>query len=158
MVPIIYTDTDQIRSVLGISRKDLSDEQLVSRNLEKELQLDLSSWVPNHALIYSSANSGAATDIQQNMADSITLYSTYYCAKLVLTTLQMGLKKSISDGKNALNRFDTVDWDKLYDRMSERVTFYRQYVTANNQTISSVAPVSRVMFSIVGSSRDPVTG
>lgn len=158
MIPIVYTDTDQIRSVLGISRKDLSDEQLISRNLEKELQLDLSSWVPNHATIYSQAYSGVATDIQQNMSDSITLYSTYYCAKLVLTTLQMGLKKSISDGKNALNRFDAVDWDKLYDRMSERVTFYRQYVVQNNTTVATTAPVSRIMFSISGSSRDPVTG
>lgn len=155
MLPLSYTDTDAIRAALGVTEKDVSDAQLAGRSLEKELNLDLMSWVSNHETIAETADFGTAANLA--LFDAISLYSTYFCAKIVLTSLQLAALQSVSDGKNAMSRFAPIDWDKLYDRISERVAFYRTFILENNLALTTTT-TKLTQFSIVGSAYDPVTG
>jgi len=156
MLSILGTDTDRVRSVLGISEKDMSDERLTVRDLEKELNFDLTSWVTNLQTLLDNVNSGTATAIESSIVDAIGLYSTYFCARLVVPSLQMGALHSVSDGKNTMDRFATVNWDQLYDRMSERTAFYKKFISDNNVSVS----ITQVFkpFSLASAAYDPVRG
>ena len=158
MATILYAELDGIRSVLGVSSKEMSDEQLSTRMLEQELRLDLANWVGNHVTLADAVNSGIATTTEIDTFDALGLYSTYFCAKLIVTSLQLAAIQSVSDGKNAMNRFTTIDYEQLYSRLSERVSFYKKFVTDNNSVTTTAATVAFKPFSIVGSSYDPVTG
>lgn len=156
MLPILnFSTTDSVRAVLGISEKDMSDLQLTDRNLELELRLDLSSWVSNAASLAEAVNAGTATQAELDILDSVGLYATYFCAKLVIPSLQMGAAHSISDGKNSMDRFASINWDQLYDRITERAAFYKKLVLNLNTPTTAAAYKP---FSLVASSYDPVTG
>jgi hypothetical protein len=155
MLPVGFTDTDKIRSVLGLSEKDSPDSRLVVRDLEKELNLDLSSWISGIQTIVDSVSYGSTIPAELNIVDAIGLYSTYFCAKLVIPSLQMSAIQSISDGKNSMDRFSSINWDSLYNQLSERVAFYKKLAMDNN---SSVAVVAYPRFSLAGSERDSVVG
>lgn len=147
MLPILYTDTDAIRAVLGITEEDLEDAQLIARNLDKELNIDLLSWLPTVEDLVS-----IGTDLQ---VDSIKLYSNYYCAALVAQSLRLAATQQTSDGQNSLDRYSVIDWKEIIQEMRERASFYRSYlITSLAETvISTFKP-----FASVGLATDPVTG
>lgn len=157
MLPILYTDTDFLRSLLGVSVKDLPDARLAARNLEKELTMDLNSWVSNHATLSDAINMGTATVEETAAFDAITMYSAYFCAKLVIPSLQLGASQAVGDGKNTLERFSTMDWEKLTEQIGERVAFYKKVALANI-TLEVSTTATFKPFTLVGSAYDPVTG
>ena len=150
MIEISMTNTDKIRAVLGLSIKEMPDKQLSVRDLALELDMDLTSWIPN-----LSAIENGSTDNEMKLLDAIGLYATYFCAKLVIPSLQMASLQKVSDGKNSADRFSPVDWDKLYDRTAERAAFYKKFILDNNAEKSTFTFKA---FSAVGSAYDPVTG
>ena len=154
MQSIIYTDTDRIRSVLGVDDKDIKDNQVTDRDLEKELRLDLLSWVSNHAALYTTGTTGTPTEPQKSVADALTLYSTYFCAILVVKSLQLAAPQAIADGKNSLSRFAAMDWQGMSAHLKERAAFYKTFIqdaTATNAVTVYTA------FAGVGLAVDPVT-
>jgi hypothetical protein len=155
MLAILYTDTNQIRSVLGVELEDLSDTTITDRNLEKELRLDLLSWSPTHAALHAAGATVGATELAQSIADAITLYSTYFCSVLVVKSLQLAAPQSISDGKNTMSRFSTIDWQALTGHLKERLAFYKVFVQ-DSTSATPTAPVYN-LFSGLGLSTDPVT-
>lgn len=147
MVEIGYTNSEILRSVLGITEEDLDDAQLLARGLDKELNIDLMSWLPTAGdLIYIGT---------PEQIDSIGLYANYFCAYLASQSLRMAATQKITDGANALDRFANVDWDAMQAQLKERSTFYKKFLLDSIGTIASTG-VKR--FSIVGSGYDPVTG
>lgn len=151
---ILYTDTDRIRSILGVSDQDIKDDQITARGLSKELRLDLLSWAPAHEALYYAGSLGSATDMEQSLADSLTLYSTYFCTVLVVKSLQLSAPQSISDGKNSMNRFATMDWQGLTLHLKERLAFYKVFI----QDAASATPVVPVYnpFAGIALATDPV--
>lgn len=154
MTPISYTDTDRIRSVLGIDEEDVSDDQIANRDLEKELRLDLLTWVSTHATVYDAGQVSNATETEQSAADALVLYCTYFCAVLVAKSLQLSAPQQISDGKNAMSRFATIDWPGIMDHLWERREFYKAALQGalSTTTVRTYSP-----FSGVGLGTDPVT-
>jgi hypothetical protein len=145
MLPILYTDTDQVRAVIGITDKDMSDTQITVRAPDKELTFDLLSWCPNYATISSTPPFG----------DALQLFSTYFIARLLVNSLQLGAMKAIGDGENTMERFSPADWDKIYSKLDERVEFYKRYILTNNPTYATV-PVTPAYFQAAGLAIDPV--
>lgn len=154
MRQIIYTDTDRVRSALGVDSKDLSDKQITDRDIEKELRLDLLSWIPTHGALYDEGQSDTATEVQVSIADALTLYSTYYCAVQVSRSMQLATPQKISDGKNALDRFANIDWKALQAYLSERMATYKAFLIDNTTTPTN--PVVPNFFTGVGLATDPV--
>jgi hypothetical protein len=155
VLTVLYTNTDKIRSALGLDDKDISDKQLTDRDLDKELRLDLTSWLPTHATLYTTGTSTEATDTQQLIADALVLYSTYYCSLLSARAMRLAAMQSHSDGKNTLERFATVDWQKIEMDLRERAAFYRDQLLA--LAAQSVTQVEIKFFEGVGLAVDPVT-
>jgi len=155
MQTILYTDTDRIRSVLGVDDQDLSDTKITDRDLVKELRLDLLSWTPTHAALHAAGILNTATETEQSIADAITLFSTYFCAVLVIKSIQLSAPQAISDGKNSMSRFAVIDWQALTLYLKERMAFYKVFV----QDSASAAPVTVTynLFAGVGMSTDPIT-
>jgi hypothetical protein len=154
MQSILYTDTDKLRSMLGVSDKDISDSQITDRGLDKELQFDLLSWVPTHSVKYRDGRLPNSTPEQKALADAISLYSTYFCSSLMVKSLQLATPQSISDGKNALSRFTSMDWNGVYAHLTERAAFYKTFV---QETLTATASsVVYKPFSGVSLSVDPV--
>ena len=159
MLPISYTTSDAIRSLLGLDEDDLSDEQITARNLEKELNMDIASWCSNHVTLADLVNTGLATQVEVDLVDALGLYSAYFCAKLVIPAMQLGASQKIADGKNSYDRFTTVDFQKIYEQMSERAAFYKTFIVNNNVALVVTTLASTYKpFSLVAPSYDPVTG
>ncbi len=155
MKTILYTDTDQIRSVFGLDLRDLPDATITDRNLEKELSLNLAGWLSSHSDLYTVGVSSGATDTEKNTADAIALYSTYFCCDLLVNTVKLAAPQSVSDGKNSMSRFTPSDWRNIEEKIQERVASYKKLV----QELISASTSSQgyTMFSGAGLSIDPVT-
>ena len=153
MQALLYTDTDRIRAVLGVDEKDLSDEQITARDLEKELRIELLSWVSNYAALMVTGLGTAATEVQVSIADALSLYCTYYCSIRAIKTLQMAAPQRVSDGQNALDRFATIDWQGLTLDLKELAATYKKYVQDN--TLTSTPKIYSALTG-VGLQTDPV--
>lgn len=147
MLPIWYTTTDQIRSALGLTPEDVADEQIISRGLDKELGIDLTSWLPTHATVY--ANGG-------DTSNALQMYCMYYCCGMMIPALKLATPKDISDGKNSVSRFDPVDFDKIQAQMQDRQLYYKRFLLDALSAGSSPA-VHVSLFKAVGLATDPVT-
>lgn len=151
MQTILYTDTNQIRSMLGLSEKDMSDAQITSRAIEKELSIDLASWVPTHLSVMTTAG---------DLADSLQLYCTYFCAVLTVSGVKLAAPQAISDGKNSVSRFNLIDFDRLKVELQERQAFYKRFVINGVAALAatSATPATRSpLFSVANLASDPVT-
>jgi hypothetical protein len=153
MQTIAHTNTDKVRSVLGVDAKDVTDLQITDRDIEKELLLDLLSWVPTHATLYTTGTTSYANSTDKSIADAIGLYCTYFCSILMLKSLQLATPQTVSDGKNSMNRFATMDWSGLASHLKERAAFYKLFV----QDSTYVMPVVQTYnpFAGVGLINDP---
>lgn len=156
MQTIGYTDTDQIRSVLGTTDKEVSDADLTVRNLELELYFSFTGWLDDHSDLYTGGTESGATPEEIAVANAIMLYSTYFCAIAVVPALQLLARQSITDGKNALERFTPVNWQELLNRLQERLQFYRSLLETLTG-LSSPGIVAPAQLTGVGLSVDPVT-
>lgn len=105
MQNILYTTTDQVRTALLVSPSDLSDEQLVDRNLDFELVLDLDEWLPTHATIWQEGNDDARTGAQFKRSRLLAMYCQYRSAAWVMESWALGFAEEVTDGKNKMQRF-----------------------------------------------------
>ena len=154
MQTLLYTDTDKIRSVLGVDVKDVNDARITDRDPEKELRMDLLSWIPTHAALYAAGIANGASETQISISDALGLYSTYFCGKLVAKSLQLAAPQAISDGKNSLSRFNTIDWQGLNNFLSERAAFYKSLL--QELVVTTSTTVDYIAFAGVGLAVDPV--
>lgn len=149
---IVYTTDEKVRSVLGIDAKDYDQAQISNRELARELSVDLISWIPDHATLYSASYGTASPEV----ADCLILYSTYFCAVSMVPTLRLGSTQMISDGKNTMNRFSTMDWDRLEAQLTSKLSKYREVLTdlIGSPTVTGITDYARL--STVGLATDPV--
>lgn len=157
MIPILYTDSEGVRSVIGVDDRDIPDEMLSSRKLDVELLLDLSRWLPNHASVYSYLDAPSPTDAQVIQARILQVYSQYYCALLVSrSTLPLAAAQQVGDGKNALSRFTPFNLQALQDQLAAKVAELKQQLTEAVTPEVTAAPFTQ--FVGVGQDYDPVIG
>jgi uncharacterized membrane protein (UPF0182 family) len=150
-----YTDSDKLRSVLGVSVEELEDAIIAYRDLEKEINVSLHDWLPNHATIYGAGNGIGATADQVYQADLLVLYCTYYAGFLVLTSPLTAIQK-ISDGKNLTERFSSTDPKAMQGALLLRAQNYQGLLlAAQGQTTTNSLMLTQ--FSGAGLADDPVT-
>jgi hypothetical protein len=107
-----YTNTDEIRAIIGVTPNEVKDTALGNMMLEKRLLSDLYSWLPTHAAVYDAGAASGATDAEENAQRNLQIYSAYFCASHV-DFFQLSIPASIGDGKNILKRFEGIDFDEL---------------------------------------------
>ncbi len=154
MQAIAYTDTDQIRSVLGVDAKDMPDAQIMARALDKELKLELTRWLPSHSTLFTAGTIGTPGEAEVAIADALQLYSTYFCAVLVIPSTQLAAPQAVSDGKNSMTRFAVNDWGRMKLELQEKQAYYKDMLV--ELSASTVSSVGISLFSGVGLAVDPV--
>lgn len=154
-VTVLYTNSDAIRAVAGVDDHDVSDATLTARKLDLELSADLRVWLPTHATVYSEGTAPGATASEQDQANLLILYATYFCAAQVVENAPLSMLQSVGDGKNTQSRFSKADLTALRERLREKADQFRQALI--DLVPGGVGATSLTLFSGVGLGVDPVT-
>lgn len=154
MTTILYTSTDQVRSVMGCTVEDIDDATITDRDPATELLTDLYMWLPTHATIASEGSAPTPSALQSHKYNLLKLYSEYYVAALVLEGVLLVVAAKITDGKNAMSRFESKqELVKMRDFAYDKAMKFKAALLEHAGTV--VAPI--LMFKGVGDSYDPVT-
>ena len=141
-----YTDTDRIRAALGVDSVDVSDDVLVSMQLDLELDLDLKSWAPDHATY-----TGDSLKILQ-------IYAAAFCAFSAINGRELLYPFLFKDGKAETRRFD-LDLQKVKDSLAARAAKWKAaLVAAEGITLTATTEKATYIFGSATPDFDPVTG
>lgn len=77
---ILYTTSEAVTAALGLTDRDLKEQQFIDADLETELRAELYAWAPDHAMIAGYPDLAAPTAPQLHQADLLALASKYFCA------------------------------------------------------------------------------
>jgi hypothetical protein len=148
-----YTDTNAIRASIGVDSADCEDSLIIDSNLELELEVDLEEWLPTHATIFSTGNGSGATLSQKLQKNYLLLYAQWFCAYELVCRF-LAIPQIVSDGKNQINRFATIDLNQVKTLAGERKSKYRQKLDAavNSSSVSQLT-----LMRISTPNYDPVT-
>ena len=106
------TDAQAVLGCVGLSIADVSEERLVTSNLEDDLTLRLMRKLPNYEVLVTAGDDPAATTEQKLIAKAIRNVAKWIGAALVVKRW-LYFKQLMSDGKTRHDRFDRMDLTKL---------------------------------------------
>ena len=106
-----YTSYDEVRFPLGVTRKELKDEELALPIFETQLLLALDDVSPEIATLYDTIQAidplvTPLTTAQTRFLSACSLYSTYVVADTAGASMPMYSLARITDGKAEQERFD----------------------------------------------------
>ena len=156
MIKVLYTDSDRVLGVLGLTSEDISDEFFAARDLPRTLSVALYPWLPNHATYFvPDTNTGTATADAVFNSDCLVLYCTNFCAAKVARAILAIMVKE-TDGENEYNRLPNADLRKLAEDADSLAGYYRETLLSAIKSTLAATVVSQS--TIVTPSYDPVTG
>lgn len=144
-----YTNTDEIRAVIGVTDNEVSDDQLLDMLLEKRLLSELHNWLPAHAALFDTGAASGATADAENDKRNLEIYSAYYCASHI-NFFQLAIPNSAGDGKNAFKRFEGVDFDELSAKLRGEAEKFKDAILEEETGVPA-------LFGISSPDYDPVT-
>lgn len=149
-----YTTNNAVRGALGLTARELPDEQIDNMGLGTRLEMDLAAWVPATVSVSAFAlhtSSGLE-------GKSFALYCTAFCAYEVCKRLPLLASLRVSDGKNEMER-QPVDYLVLEEALRVDMRASRRYLETYFASLSSTTVSTTVFNPFVGvsSSFDPVT-
>ena len=152
------TDTDKVRSTLGISDNDLSDSEMDYRTIELELKLKLNrDGVDYSTIITEGVSSTNPTVEEEAQYDNLAMYALYFCTVLIVPRLKLAATQKVGDGDNTLERFLNPKFDDMEAKYNSKASFYKTQLSdlINNTTTTTVgvSPLSGAP-----PTYDPVTG
>ena len=152
-----FTDSERVRGVMGFTERDLSDDQILSMQLNIELSVELYKWFPTSATSYDTwYNGGSPTAEDQNNINLLLSYCTYQAAYLVSLGLEMIAQRSVTDSKMTMSRYSNVDLPAIRDRMQGRADSAKATLASSlSLTLDESVPT---LFSSTQPGFDPVVG
>lgn len=102
-----YTNSDAVRSSLGMDAGDCPDRNFEDSNMDMQLEADLNTWVPTHATIDSEGVQTGASAAQIAKRNYLILYSQFFCAYQIAKR-PMQFIRLHGDGKSQMARFETA--------------------------------------------------
>lgn len=155
-----YTTYDDVRAVLGVSAKDLSDETLSLAWYSDVLDEELDKVSSTLAQAFSTASSETTPSVaQQRLMRSVRIFASVAVANSATAALRMFAPQQVTDGKAAMTRFsDPVK--ELAKEIATKLQSARDAVAAALVAVetTSLTSTPRVWFSVVSPTSDPVTG
>lgn len=142
------TDTDKIRSTLGISNNDLSDDEMDYRTIELELKLNLNRSEVDYVTIITEGESSAEdpTVDEQAQYDYLLMHALYFCITLIVPRLKLAATQKVGDGDNTLERFLNPKFDVMEVKYASKTSFYMSHLqgllTGTPITTVGVSPIS----------------
>lgn len=157
-----YTSPDEVRAVLGISAKEVSDDKIATTvNLTTLLEA-LYKLAPtlqaDFATAYAAAPRSAA---QARFVLLVETFCAYTVAVAMIPGLPLNAPQIITDGKTAMNRVANP-FEALLPALHASLGYFKINLmtayTAVNSAIPVVAAKARVIVLGIATSIDPVTG
>ena len=151
--PVFYTNTDQIRAVMGISSKELPDDTVLAAEYEVLVESELRLVYPDHSAAITASENLTATPEESSLGKLIRLLCAYEIAVLFLPQLQALIFKKIEDSKAKYERYSEEGLQTLKDDIIAKRDSLRGLL--NPDFVLSIANLS-----FIGISRpkyDPVT-
>ncbi len=155
MVTILYTNSDSIRSAVGVTVSEVRDAALSALNLDKALLADLGEWCPTHAAIDAAARAASPTEEELAKGRYLELYCMWFCARMVADN-PTAFPSELTDGKAGYKRFN-VDFDQLSEKANGRMRQYKNLLLNAIQGTTSVVTAPS-LFGKATPGYDPVTG
>jgi len=151
------TDTDQVRSVLGLTEKDLSDKDFDVPSVELELIMALTEDGIDYTTVISEGTGASPSADQTKRYNYLRLYSIYSCAVILIPRLRLAAVQKIGDGDNSMERFTKPQFEKLQKSYESKVESFR---IALQSAISGSATQTTINSPLSGvpPTYDPVVG
>lgn len=157
-----YTFPDEVRGVLGISVKEVSDAKVSSTvNLTTLLEALDSLSLTLRADYFTASNASPRTPQQSRFVLLVQTFSAYTVAIAVVPSLALAAPQIITDGKTAVNRVANP-FENLLPNLTTSLAYFKttlmEAYAAINPSISPLAPVRRTNVIDTGLAVDPITG
>lgn len=160
-----FTSYDEIRAVLGVSPKEVSDSTLALPLYARTLVFELTDMASDMDTVYLAISALPSVDrstVQQRFYDVVQLYSAYSTSQQLLSSLPLFSPKRITDGRAEFDRqadpFEDVKVGVVEGLHQARRRLLTLYSTVTSVTISSPNIVAPVFAIATGLATDPVTG
>lgn len=150
-------DTETVRAVLGAHSVEISDEVLISLDLDLELIVDFGSWLPSdtsYETIVQSGQADGATDDEIMAYRMLRLYSKYQCAWLVAHSQALMLAEVINDGQSEMRRPKREETEKLLKSLRGMADRFKNLLLP---LLGGTANDGATLFSKASPDYDPVT-
>lgn len=123
----VFTTTEAVRAAVGVDAHDLPDQMILDAELNVELGLDLSMWLPNWKVKLDPQD--PVSDLQQQVKDALKSYCKWwgaleFCRKILAHT------QLYSDGKAQMRRFQNFDWEQVIGLAASKVSQYKALVAS----------------------------
>jgi len=151
---LALTDTDEVRSALGVDDKDIADVLITRLTPENDLQADLMDWVPTYQTIISEGTAGSPTDAQTLKYLKLKLYAKYSISAIFASSGGNSILQKLSDGSNEAARFTQPSLEKLKIDLQRRADDARASLEL---LITPTTAASYTHFGSAAPSYDPVT-
>lgn len=164
-----YTPYDTIRAVLGVSAKELKDAVLAQPLFEQQFLLELGdvdagggNVIAQYTIIAAITPTTNRSVNQQRLFDLVGMFAAYSVARQLLTGAPLAIPQNITDGKAALQRFDTENFDKVREGVLAACGTIMARLKATMQILvpaANITPAPDITYAVgapIGV--DPVTG
>jgi hypothetical protein len=149
---ILYTSTDQIRAALGVTEREVTDDQINNLNVRDQLIFSLKPVYPDHATLWAKSN---PTDDEKLIKSALILFCQYESAVIMAAQLQMITAQKITDGDAEMQRFQKDNLDETIQRI---ISMRDRYANALKSSVPGFqTPAAIVHFGTVQPAYDPVT-
>ena len=152
---VLYTTTDTIRAVLGLTDRELYDKQITDLGVEDLVSIELSGIFPDHDTLKNAVENNSATPEELFLWKVLLQYVKYEAAAFLLPQFQMLVVQKISDGDAENSRFQN---NNLQDTIERILTMRDKYRNMLLELLE--ATIERPVFSVfatVTPGYDPVT-
>lgn len=153
MISLLYTTTDKIRAILGVTERELADKQVEDVSVVERTLLKLKQVYPDHADLASKISGGTATDDEKSTWSILNIYCDYLGASFLLPQIQMLVFKRVSDEAATVHRYGPDDLQSLRDQILGALDEYEDLL--NPDLADAWMPVN--VFGTVRPTYDPVT-
>lgn len=164
MALLDYTSYDEVRAVLGVSEKEITDATLALDVYQLNLSVELAALSEALEGDYATVSAVAAntrTALQTKFYGAVRLFSTYAVAFQLLAALPNFSPKDITDGKAAVGRYADSPYKVVIDRTSAMYDTFRVFLASAYKemtTGSAIQTTVRSPLYKVGLAINPVTG
>lgn len=127
-VDVLYTNTNAIRSAIGVDAADIENEMIVDQDMESQMSVALAKFNPTHT-----------TDkFDPSKLPALKLWCMWFGA-LRLAESPPAIAKKYGTGKDEWERFD-IDWEALKKTAREKMAELQEGIT----------PATSATFSLMG--------
>ena len=142
MITILYTNSDAIRSSVGLDENDVSDAMIANQNLGMQMLERLSDFAPDYEDIYDGSDEGERR---------ITLWCQFFGALVLLEDASLAIPQKHQANSDQLSRFP-IDFEVVKEGLRGKIKALEKKINP---------PITSVTFSVAGISSagyNPVTG